>query len=119
LDAPCIRDASGLTADQHWAHLRRVPDVRTTAELNGKWSTNFNHAHIVTIVFTKECHRTHCLGFFQRSLNGVDGKVRIHCLVSNQCNLFQLCTRQLFGEVEVKSQVNWTVQRTCLHSCWT
>src|SRR5699024_2749485 len=76
LDTTCTRAHRRLTQDRYWANLRRVADVRTTAELNGKWSTNFNHAHIVTVVFTKECHRTHCLGFFQRSLNGVDGKVR-------------------------------------------
>src|SRR5699024_8128148 len=93
-------------------------NVGAATEFDGKWSADFHYAHVIAIIFSEERHRAHGLGFFEGSLDRVDSKVRVNCLVGNQSNFFQLSIAELIGQVEVEPQVGWTVQRSWLDRCW-
>ena len=55
----------GLTEHGNGTNLCRGTNVGAAAELDGKWSADFHHAHLVSVVFTEQGHSTHRLSLFQ------------------------------------------------------
>ena len=77
--------------------------VGSATQFHRERTTDFDHAHDVAVVLTKQCHCTHGLGLFQRGLDGIDVVVGIDSLVGDGLNLFKLRRRQRFRIVEVEA----------------